>query len=75
MIVCVCARVSDRQIHKAVANGAHSLECLQFELGVALKCGNCADCASRILGEAFAHAGGGHAARHHPVHFLQQQSV
>lgn len=49
MIVCVCRGVSDRQIRQAVAEGAHSLECLQIELGVATQCGRCADCASRLL--------------------------
>ena len=52
MIVCVCRRVSDRQIRQAVAAGAHSLECLKTELGVATQCGRCADCASRVLCEA-----------------------
>jgi bacterioferritin-associated ferredoxin len=52
MIVCVCRRVSDSQIRQAVAEGAHSLECLQFDLGVATQCGRCADCASRVLCDA-----------------------
>ena len=52
MIVCVCRRVSDKQIREAVADGAHSLECLQLDLGVATQCGRCADCASRVLCEA-----------------------
>ena len=52
MIVCVCRRVSDHQIRQAAADGAHSLECLQFELGVATQCGRCADCASRVLCDA-----------------------
>ena len=52
MIVCVCRRISDHQIRKAAANGAHSLECLQFDLGVATQCGRCADCASRVLCDA-----------------------
>ena len=52
MIVCVCRRVSDHQIRRAAADGAVSLECLQFELGVAMQCGRCADCASRVLDEA-----------------------
>lgn len=52
MIVCVCRRVSDHQIRRAAAEGAVSLECLQFELGVATQCGRCADCASRVLCEA-----------------------
>ena len=52
MIVCVCRRVSDHQIRQAAAQGAHSLECLQFDLGVATQCGRCADCASRVLCDA-----------------------
>ncbi len=49
MIVCVCRRVSDHDIRRAAAEGAFSLECLQFELGVAMQCGRCADCATRVL--------------------------
>ena len=49
MIVCVCRRISDHQIRQAVAEGAVSLECLQFELGVATQCGRCADCATSLL--------------------------
>jgi bacterioferritin-associated ferredoxin len=52
MIVCVCRRVSDHQIRQAAAEGAVSLECLQFELGVATQCGRCADCASHVLCDA-----------------------
>lgn len=52
MIVCVCRKVSDRQIRQAVAEGANSLECLKTELGVATQCGRCADCAQRVLCEA-----------------------
>jgi bacterioferritin-associated ferredoxin len=56
MIVCVCRRVSDHQIRQAAAEGAVSLECLQFDLGVATQCGRCADCACRILDDANAAA-------------------
>ena len=52
MIVCVCRRVSDHQIREAAAEGAVSLECLQFELGVATQCGRCADCATQVLCDA-----------------------
>ncbi len=52
MIVCVCRRISDHQIREAAAEGAVSLECLQFELGVATQCGRCADCATAVLHEA-----------------------
>lgn len=58
MIVCVCRRISDHQIRKAAADGAHSLECLQFDLGVAVQCGRCADCAERVLHDARAATGG-----------------
>ena len=59
MIVCVCRRISDHQIREAAAEGAVSLECLQFELGVATQCGRCADCASRILCHARSQAASG----------------
>jgi len=52
MIVCVCRRVSDHQIRQAAAEGAVSLECLQFELGVATQCGRCSECATRVLCDA-----------------------
>lgn len=51
MIVCVCRRISDHQIRQAVRDGAQSLECLQFELGVATQCGRCAECACQVLHE------------------------
>jgi bacterioferritin-associated ferredoxin len=62
MIVCVCRRVSDHDIHRAAKEGAVSLECLQFELGVAMQCGRCADCATRVLCDARASHGSGVAA-------------
>jgi bacterioferritin-associated ferredoxin len=52
VIVCVCRRVSDRQIREAAAAGADSLEHLQIDLGVAMQCGRCADCATRVLCDA-----------------------
>lgn len=45
MIVCVCHRVSDRQIACAVREGCASFEELQSELRVATRCGACRDCA------------------------------
>ncbi len=66
MIVCVCRRVSDQQIRQAAADGAHSLECLQFDLGVATQCGRCADCASRVLCDA---KEAQHAAQQHTIAF------
>lgn len=40
MIVCVCKRVSDKEIKRRLDEGA-SFDDLQFELGVATQCGRC----------------------------------
>ena len=48
MIVCVCHRVSDREI----AHHAHagmSFDEIQFELGVATQCGRCESCARDVV--------------------------
>lgn len=52
MIVCLCHRVSERQIHLAVAQGCADFEQLQDELRVATACGACHDCAMDCHGEA-----------------------
>ncbi|MFK7730899.1 MAG: bacterioferritin-associated ferredoxin [Pseudomonadales bacterium] len=52
MYVCICTGTTDRQIKKAVAEGAHSLEALQLELGVATQCGECACLAQEVLSDA-----------------------
>lgn len=41
MIVCVCHHVSDRQIVKAIDDGATSMKALGDELGVGRACGKC----------------------------------
>jgi len=45
MIVCVCHRVSDRDIARAVGEGCASFEELQAELRVGTRCGACRPCA------------------------------
>ncbi len=45
MIVCVCRRVSDRDIEREVRQGCNSFDDLQIDLGVATSCGACTDCA------------------------------
>jgi bacterioferritin-associated ferredoxin len=45
VIVCVCHRVSDRDIQHEVRHGCASFEELQDELRVATACGRCGDCA------------------------------
>jgi bacterioferritin-associated ferredoxin len=45
VIVCVCHRVSDRDIEREARHGCASFEELQDELRVATACGRCHDCA------------------------------
>ncbi|TXD64474.1 (2Fe-2S)-binding protein, partial [Mitsuaria sp. TWR114] len=52
MIVCLCHRVSDRDIRRTVADGVHNFEVLQDETQVASACGSCHDCAREIFDEA-----------------------
>jgi len=51
MIICICHRVSDRDISRAVREGCGSFEELQFELGVATGCGACGSCAQATFHE------------------------
>ena len=57
MIVCVCHRVSDRDIAHAVRYGCASFDDLQEELGVATACGACGDCARETFAACAAKAG------------------
>ncbi len=49
MIVCVCRRVSDHEIRRAVGQGCHSFAELQQTLGVATGCGKCGEYALHTL--------------------------
>ncbi len=49
MIVCVCHRVSDRDIAIAASSGCPSFEALQDDLRVATACGACHDCAREVF--------------------------
>ncbi|WP_082536168.1 MULTISPECIES: bacterioferritin-associated ferredoxin [unclassified Roseateles] len=52
MIVCVCHRVSDRDIAIAASSGCPSFEALQDDLRVATACGACRDCACAVFEES-----------------------
>lgn len=54
MIVCVCHRVSDRDIAREAQGGCSSFEQLQEQLRVGTACGACEDCARQTFE---AHAG------------------
>lgn len=51
MIVCLCHRISDRDIAQAVRAGCSSFDGLQDELRVATACGACGDCARETLAQ------------------------
>lgn len=54
MIVCVCNRVSDRDIRKAVAEGVSSFAELQACTRCSTTCGCCKPMARQIFDEALA---------------------
>ncbi len=55
MIVCVCRRVSDREIARHARAGM-DFDDIQFELGVATQCGNCESCARDVVAQCSATA-------------------
>jgi bacterioferritin-associated ferredoxin len=52
MIICVCHRVSDRDITREAHAGCTSFEQLQDNLGVATGCGACKECAQEVFSSA-----------------------
>ena len=52
MIVCLCHRISDRDIERAVASGTRCFEVLQDETRLASSCGCCHDCAREVFDTA-----------------------
>ncbi|WHZ12067.1 MAG: Bacterioferritin-associated ferredoxin [Burkholderiaceae bacterium] len=48
MIVCVCRRISDREIARHARAGL-SFDEIQLELGVATCCGRCESCARDVV--------------------------
>jgi bacterioferritin-associated ferredoxin len=55
MIVCVCHRVSDRDIVRHVRAGMDFSD-IQLELGVATQCGQCENCARDVVAQCSATA-------------------
>jgi len=54
MIVCLCHRISDRDIERAVQHGVHDFEQLQDETCLARNCACCEDCAREVFDAACA---------------------
>jgi bacterioferritin-associated ferredoxin len=57
MIVCLCHRVSDRDIHREVRAGTACFEQLQDQTRVASSCGACHDCARQVFDAALVQHG------------------
>jgi bacterioferritin-associated ferredoxin len=53
MIVCVCRRISDREIARHARAGM-TFDEVQFELGVATQCGQCESCARDVVAQCSA---------------------
>ena len=64
MIVCVCRRISDRDIEREARSGCPSFDALQDELLVGTACGACIDCARKTFD---AHCGTRHSGCRGPV--------
>ncbi len=50
MIVCVCHRISDREIVRHARSGMR-FDAIQLELGVASCCGRCEACAREVVSQ------------------------
>jgi bacterioferritin-associated ferredoxin len=60
MIVCVCHRVSDRDIAIAASSGCPDFDALQDDLRVATACGACRECACAVFEESRVQGAGPH---------------
>ncbi|MEF7614687.1 (2Fe-2S)-binding protein [Aquincola sp. MAHUQ-54] len=56
MIVCLCHRISDRDIQRAVREGVDDFETLQDDTCLARNCGCCEECARQVFDDARAAA-------------------
>lgn len=65
MIVCVCRRVSDRDILREVRAGL-GFDDIQFALGVATQCGRCEGCARDLVAQGSVS---------HPIAALRHEGV
>ena len=53
MIVCICRRISDKDIAR-LARAGMGFDEIQFELGVATQCGQCEGCARDVVAQCSA---------------------
>jgi bacterioferritin-associated ferredoxin len=72
MIVCLCHRISDRQIQQAVKDGVRDFDELQDDTCIARNCGCCEDCARQVFDQAVATIT---VHRPHPAHAPRREST
>lgn len=58
MYVCICNRVTEKQIHQAAQDGICNMDRLCNELKVASCCGKCRGCARKVLHDAISKCAG-----------------
>ncbi len=49
MYVCVCNGITEKQVKKAIRNGAESVQDLAESLGLATGCGSCSSFANELI--------------------------
>lgn len=54
MLVCHCRGISDRQIRRAIKDGATSAREVARETGAGMRCGGCRSNVKRVVNEALA---------------------
>jgi len=52
MYICICNAVTDKDIEKAIDNGACSMNDLSKQLKVGTCCGRCKSCAKKMLNKS-----------------------
>ena len=72
MYICLCKAVTDKDIHRAVSNGANSMRCIRQLNGVGSQCGRCVGHAKEVLGEALQEKA---SSQHSSQHSSQQKST
>lgn len=51
MFICVCHAVTDHEVRRVVADGAHTLEGVAMALGVGTSCGCCRESARDLIAQ------------------------
>ncbi len=49
MYICICHGITDTTIENAIDNGAETMKMLANELNIGSQCGNCCNCAKKVL--------------------------